>query len=609
MIRKFITGFALTISAIVFSQVGIGTATPHTSADLELGSPNKALYLNRVANTSLIDDPQPGMLIYDLEDKCVKAYQGDPSAWSDCLIGSPVNGVGTVASLNCGSAAFSPASGTQGTAYTGTLTVPYTGGNGGPYGSQSFAQDGLTFTLPAGNFANGAGNLVYNITGTPTATGTISVNITAGGQSCNGLALIVNQNGTGVLPTNITLAQNRRYFIASVYDQDYLPYTAPAAPASTNVVNADGASETVTVNVQGALTTAGITVQIPVASVTGSGTINAWTNTIIVPASLTEDGVSRQIQLSWASQSYTASAKFITATIKSVGGTLNAKKLDINAGIGNDYIGILLGMFQYPYNNAGAVTGYEVRDIPGIPDRMFGLTDNTPAAGQRHNFLYLPVQAEDGNIWLNNNLGANYNNINHASFNPTQQATGAGDHNAYGSLFQWGRKPDGHELINRMGSTGGTGVTGTSTTKSNNPTHSLFIISNTAPVGDWRVNTDNTLWTTNDPSDNPVCPVGFHVPSETEFLTWINSAGVTNGPTSAVSMLKLPLSGKRMGTTGGTPSAGIVGNENSWGQYWSSTASTTFNQYAHPFVFHPSGYEYGVGSNRADGLTVRCKKD
>src|SRR5690606_15628626 len=70
---------------------GINTETPHASSDLELASPDKALLLNRVANTAAVADPTNGMLIYDLEDKCVKAYQGDPLAWSDCLDGSGGN--------------------------------------------------------------------------------------------------------------------------------------------------------------------------------------------------------------------------------------------------------------------------------------------------------------------------------------------------------------------------------------------------------------------------------------------------------------------------------------------------------------------------------------
>ena len=141
--------------------------------------------------------------------------------------------------------------------------------------------------------------------------------------------------------------------MASVYDTDYLPYTVPTGTATTTTpVAAGGGTESVTLDVQGTITTTGITVVIPVTA-TGSNTLPAYTTTINVPAALTEDGISRDLTLSWASQAYTSATKRITATIKAVGGTLNAKKLDVNAGIGNNYLGVLLGTFTYPYNNAG----------------------------------------------------------------------------------------------------------------------------------------------------------------------------------------------------------------------------------------------------------------
>ena len=104
--------------------------------------------------------------------------------------------------------------------------------------------------------------------------------------------------------------------------------------------------------------------------------------------------------------------------------------------------------------------------MTGIPDREFG--------DGAHDFLYLPVVAEDGNTWLNNNLGADYSNVNHASFDLTQQATAYDDHLAYGSLYQWGRFSDGHELITWSG-TSGTPVNGTTSTNANVPGHGDFI--------------------------------------------------------------------------------------------------------------------------------------
>ncbi|CAA7194337.1 FISUMP domain-containing protein [Chryseobacterium potabilaquae] len=105
-----------------------------------------------------------------------------------------------VSSLDCGTAVFAPATLHQGEAYTGTLTVAYTGGNGDAYPQLSFTQNGLTFTLPAGTLATGNGNLVYNVTGTPAAAIAMTIPITFGSQSCNVNKTVMNdQDGTVVM--------------------------------------------------------------------------------------------------------------------------------------------------------------------------------------------------------------------------------------------------------------------------------------------------------------------------------------------------------------------------------------------------------------------------
>lgn len=84
--NKYITLLLLIMGNFAFSQTGIATGTPHTSSDLELGAINRALYLNRVVNpASDIANPQPGMMLYDTTEHCVKVYGGDPAKWSDCL--------------------------------------------------------------------------------------------------------------------------------------------------------------------------------------------------------------------------------------------------------------------------------------------------------------------------------------------------------------------------------------------------------------------------------------------------------------------------------------------------------------------------------------------
>ncbi len=67
------------------------------------------------------------------------------------------------------------------------VKVPYYGGNGGGYASQSlisFGVTGLTATLPPGNFVMGNDSLCYSVSGTPDTSGTASFGLDIGGQSC-----------------------------------------------------------------------------------------------------------------------------------------------------------------------------------------------------------------------------------------------------------------------------------------------------------------------------------------------------------------------------------------------------------------------------------------
>jgi hypothetical protein len=105
----------------------------------------------------------------------------------------------TITAITCGSATFS-ANPVNGTAFTGTASVPYTGGNGVGYSPGSAIAStgvmGLTATLAAGTLASGAGSASFAITGTPTSAGTATFGVSLGGQSCN-LSLTVTTTTTG----------------------------------------------------------------------------------------------------------------------------------------------------------------------------------------------------------------------------------------------------------------------------------------------------------------------------------------------------------------------------------------------------------------------------
>ena len=94
---------------------------------------------------------------------------------------------GTITTLNCNGATHAGTL-TIGSAAAGvSSTIPYSGGNGGPYFGQtvfSTGVSGLTATLSPGTLASGNGSLVYTITGTPQRSGTASFEINVGGRTC-----------------------------------------------------------------------------------------------------------------------------------------------------------------------------------------------------------------------------------------------------------------------------------------------------------------------------------------------------------------------------------------------------------------------------------------
>ena len=221
-----------------------------------------------------------------------------------------------------------------------------------------------------------------------------------------------------------------------------------------------------------------------------------------------------------------------------------------------------------------------------------------------HRFVYLAVENNTtGRTWLNNNLGAEHANVDSSHYSPSQQATSLNDYLAYGSLFQWGRKADGHELINWTGKKNGTKKYGHTSTKSNDPSNSLYIISS----NDWRVTSDDTLWASESGKNN-VCPVGYRLPlnpngandSENEFYietqTWR-----TKDPSGAYrSVLKMPISGYRNHFNGNVKQIGAMAS------YWSGSPANTS---AHSMDFYPDIVYPNEISPRTYGFNVRCIKD
>ncbi len=182
-----------------------------------------------------------------------------------------------------------------------------------------------------------------------------------------------------------------------------------------------------------------------------------------------------------------------------------------------------------------------------------------------------------GKTWMDRNLGA------------SRAAISSTDAQAYGDLYQWGRRSDGHQCR--------TSPTTSTLSSTDTPAHGSFILATNSPF-DWRSPQNTNLWQGVNGVNNP-CPSGYRLPTETELNAERTSWGNPHSAGAFASPLKLPVAGYRNSSTGSLVYVGNVGN------YWSSTVSST-NSRSLMFVSSPAGMNT---TYRAYGRSVRCLKD
>ena len=164
-------------------NVGIGTVTPAASAKLEISSNSKGFLPPRMseAERNNIENPVDGLIIFNNTTGTINFYFN--GIWNE-FSAVPLGAIGM---LNC-AAATATGMLTQGILASGVSSrIPYTGGNGRKHSGQtvpSTGVEGLMATLAAGNFADGAGNLVYTISGIPANSGLASFALNIGGKTC-----------------------------------------------------------------------------------------------------------------------------------------------------------------------------------------------------------------------------------------------------------------------------------------------------------------------------------------------------------------------------------------------------------------------------------------
>lgn len=322
-----------------------------------------------------------------------------------------------------------------------------------------------------------------------------------------------------------------------------------------------------------------------------SVSLAAYSKTLLIDnATLSEQGENNiYLTFSWNAETLNASGK-IKATVtlddsQSTGigandGSYKLKGLSITDN------SMLLANFDYPLNNAGQEGSFSINIVPWISDRNFG--DGV------HDFLYLPITSPNtGRIWLNNNLGANYSNTQHSSFNLSKQAASYNDIDAYGSLFQWGRLADGHELIDWKNNAS---VYQDTDVKSAMPKHNLFIKSANDP-NDWSENANDKLWLGKNAINN-VCPQNYRLPSTAEFKAEKNTWNENNRNGAFANNLKLTTAGYRH-----YKDATLEGKGK--GYYWQSDTNSNKSK----ALYFSASTVFNGSKKRASGYSVRCIKD
>jgi uncharacterized protein (TIGR02145 family) len=168
------------------AQILFGNGTPDASAALDVQSNGGGTLFPRLttAQRDGIASPATGLMLYNTTSKCLEVNVGTPTTaeWArlNCLLGS-------IATLNCAGAAVSGSLQLNQLASGVSVSVPFTGGNGGAHDGQVVSSTGvtdLTATLSPGGFAEGSGSITYTITGTPATGGNASFALNIGGQTC-----------------------------------------------------------------------------------------------------------------------------------------------------------------------------------------------------------------------------------------------------------------------------------------------------------------------------------------------------------------------------------------------------------------------------------------
>jgi hypothetical protein len=626
---------------------------------------------------------------------------------------------GSITMLNC-NASTPTGTLTQGQSATGVSnSVPYSGGNGGNHAGQTVTSTGvagLTATLAAGSFANGAGNLVYTITGTPASSGFANFALNIGGQNCT-LTRLVNAGGPAYPAGTVHCTQTPTAVLEVLNPATgriWMDRNLGASRVATSSTDADGYGDlyqwgrradghqcrnsATTTNVssndqpihgnfiidasdwrnprnnnlwQGVNGTnnpcpygfrlpTDMELQAEFQSWSTPNTEGAFASPLKLPhtgyrfylggnilfsstfyhsSSISGEDYTRFLIFGYFSNARIAEdGRAIGASVRcikessSMLGTINGLNCNTSTSTGTltegEAASGVSSSVPYSGGNGGAHAGQIVTST-GVSGLTATLTagslangagnllytiSGTPSSSGFANFalniggqnctltrlvnaggpaypagtvhctptptaVIEVINPTTGKTWMDRNLGA------------ARVATSRGDAEAYGDLYQWGRRADGHQCR--------TSPTTSTLSSTDQPAHGSFILESNSYL-DWRSPQNNNLWQGVNGVNNP-CPIGFRLPTDNELnserLSW-NSNNVAG---AFASPLKWPLAGERRSNNGSLWDFGSDGT----GYYWSSTVSDSKSGV---LIFESSDARFLPGI-RITGNSVRCIKE
>jgi sRNA-binding regulator protein Hfq len=180
--KIFLKLLLLTAIHSSFSQVGIGTTTPASSAALEISSTSKGFLPPRMSLSQInsILSPVEGLFVYNTDSNCFQFYNG--VAWSDCIGQVPPN------KLNCSSISVNGSSIINTPLNsTNTITIDVVVNSFDTYTINTNTVNGYSYSATGAFSVLGINTITLIGTGTPLndKTDTLLINFVGTGFSCS----------------------------------------------------------------------------------------------------------------------------------------------------------------------------------------------------------------------------------------------------------------------------------------------------------------------------------------------------------------------------------------------------------------------------------------